>query len=212
MGNSGRPARILHITFNMGIGGTEQVIRQIVLGLPRKDFSSQVLCIDGFVGDIGKQLSDENITVTALKRSPGFDWKLVCSIRKILRQSNVDVVHCHQYTPWVYGWLAAIGSGTKVVFTEHGRFHPDRYRYKAVLVNPLIAFTTDAVIAISNATKKAMQKYEFIPASRIKVIYNGIEPLERDESVSKTVRAELGIPADVTVLGTMARLDPVKIR
>lgn len=39
--------RILHVTFNMGFGGTEQVIRQLVMHLPKDEFISEILCIDG---------------------------------------------------------------------------------------------------------------------------------------------------------------------
>ncbi|WP_404362229.1 glycosyltransferase [Marinobacter sp.] len=208
--NGHRPIRILHITFNIVFGGTEQVIRQLVTNLPAEKFSNQVLCIDGHVGEIVEQIAEHGIRVFSLKRTPGFDWQLARQIRKEIRKQNVDIVHCHQYTPWVYGWLARIGTSAKVVFTEHGRFHPDRYRFKAALINPIMALTTDSIIAISNATKQALRRYEFLPGSKIKVIYNGIVGLKRDKETREQVRAELGISKNATVLGTVARLDPVK--
>lgn len=202
--------RILHITFNMGYGGTEQVIRQLVTNLPTDQFTNRVLCIDGKVGEIGKKIAEEGISVIALKRIPGLDWELAKGIRREIRDQEIDIVHCHQYTPWVYGWLGHLGTSAKVVFTEHGRFHPDRYRFKAAFINPFLAFTTDTVIAISKATKQALGQYEFVPASKIEVIYNGIVGLERDENIAEKVRIELGIPRDATIMGTVARLDPVK--
>jgi hypothetical protein len=48
--------RILHVTFNMGFGGTEQVIRQLVMHLPQDQFSNEILCIDGEVGEMGQRL------------------------------------------------------------------------------------------------------------------------------------------------------------
>jgi glycosyltransferase involved in cell wall biosynthesis len=205
-----KPIRILHITFNMGFGGTEQVIRQLVTNLPTEKFDSRVLCIDGHVGAIGEQIAEEGFPVFALKRAQGFDWELARKIRSEIRDHKIDIVHCHQYTPWFYGWLAHIGTPAKVVFTEHGRFHPDRYRFKAMVINPLMALTTHAVIAISAATRDSLARYEFVPKQKIQVIYNGIRGLKRNEGIALKTRRELGIPDHAFVMGTVARLDPVK--
>ena len=205
-----RRTRILHITFNMGIGGTEQVILQLVQGMAPKGIESEILCIDGHIGPVGEALQQSGVPVHKVARKQGFDWSLTATIRKRLREGRFDVVHCHQYTPWIYGWLGALRTNAKVVFTEHGRFYPDRYRYKAMLVNPLMAMLTPSVIAISNATKEALVTYEFIPKSKVQVIYNGISPLERDELEAQNVRERLGIPKSAFVVGTVSRLDPVK--
>lgn len=204
------PLRILHITFNMDFGGTEQVIRQLVINLPADEFENRVLCIDGHVGKIGQQITEEGVPVRAIKRAPGFDWGMAQDIRREIRDHRIDIVHCHQYTPWVYGWLAHIGTPAKVFFTEHGRFHPDRYRFKAMFINPLIAVTTHTIIAISRATRDSLARYEFVPRSKIRVIYNGIRGLKRDDQIALRTRRELGIPDDAFVMGTVARLDPVK--
>jgi len=202
--------KVLHVTFNMGIGGTEQVIRQLVQGMASEGVESEILCIDGQLGPIGEALEKSGIPVHKVARKQGFDRSLITAIRKRVKEGQFDVVHCHQYTPWIYGWLAALGTQAKVVFTEHGRFYPDRYRYKAMLVNPLMALLTPAVVAISNATKDALVTYEFIPRKKIQVVYNGISPLKRDDLEVQKVREGLGIPLDAFVAGTVSRLDPVK--
>ncbi|MBK1871749.1 glycosyltransferase [Marinobacter sp. 1-3A] len=204
------PLRVLHLTFNMGIGGTEQVIRQLVQGMAAKSVESEILCIDGHIGPIGETLQQSGVPVHKFARKQGFDWALIKAIRKHLKEGRFDVVHCHQYTPWMYGWLAALPTSAKVVFTEHGRFYPDRYRYKAMLINPVMALFTPSIVAISEATKDALVKYEFIPKHKIQVIYNGIAPLVRDDEEAQKVRDSLGIPKNAFVVGTVSRLDPVK--
>jgi glycosyltransferase involved in cell wall biosynthesis len=202
--------KTLHITFNMGIGGTEKVIRQLVSNLTIDHYGNSLLCIDGHIGGIGEQVRKTGTQIYALKRLPGFDLNLVRDIRALIKDEHINFVHCHQYTPWVYGWVASRGTGAKVVFTEHGRFHPDRYRFKAMLVNPLMAMSTVGVVAISNATRDALAHYEFVPRGKIQVIYNGIKGLVRDEQAVKRIRQELEIPDGALVQGTVARLDPVK--
>ena len=204
------PIRVLHLTFNMGIGGTEQVIRQLVTGMDTREVANEILCIDGTIGPLGEELQQAGIPVTSLRRQPGFDWALIGAIRRHLREGGFDVVHCHQYTPYVYGWFAAFGTSVKVVFTEHGRFYPDRYRYKALAINMLMARLTSAMVAISSATRLALARYEFMPRSRIRVVYNGIEALKPEADAVRLLRRTLDIPDTAFVVGTVSRLDPIK--
>lgn len=203
--------RVLHITFNMGFGGTEQVIRQLVLNLASTQFHNEILCVDGEVGHIGRRLqADHQIKIHCLCRRPGLDWRLAREIRSLIKDRGFEVIHCHQYTPWFYGWLASLGLGVEMVFTEHGRFHPDRYRRKAWAINKLMAATTSELVAISEATRGALVEYEFLPRKKIKVIYNGIEPLRPDREAALALRETLGISKNDWVFGTVSRLDPVK--
>lgn len=210
MSGNNRTIRILHVTFSMDFGGTEQVIAQLVRGLPEAEFVSQVACIDGSIGPMASDIRKRGVPVVALGRQPGLDWSLVHRLRELIRQEQIDVVHGHQYTPWFYAWLASRGSGARVIFTEHGRFHPDHRRWKAIWLNPLMALTSQAVVAISEATRLALARYEFIPGAKVQRIYNGIEPLTPEPGRGARVREALGIPGTAFVLGTVARLDPVK--
>lgn len=202
--------RVLHVTFNMGIGGTEQVIRQLIEGMDPTQVQSEILCIDGHVGSMGEGMREAGVKIHTIARQPGLDRTLVSDIRALLREGDFDIVHCHQYTPYFYGWLAAWGTPARVVFTEHGRFYPDRHRYKALLINPLMALMTSAIVSISEATREALVRYEFMPRRKIRVIYNGISPLHRDDEAVKRIRESLGIPEKAFVVGTVSRLDPVK--
>ncbi|MFC4258506.1 glycosyltransferase family 4 protein [Marinobacter lacisalsi] len=202
--------RVLHVTFNMAFGGTEAVIRELTAWDDGGRIHHQVVCIDGIVGAIGEQLRERGTKVDSVLRRPGFDTRLIGSLRAMIRAEHIDIVHCHQYTPWVYGCLASIGTSARVVFTEHGRFHPDRYRYKAIIINRILAAMTRQIVAISAATREALVRYEFLPRRRIDVIYNGINALEVDEQEVWQLRDELDLSPDLFVLGTVARLDPVK--
>jgi glycosyltransferase involved in cell wall biosynthesis len=133
--------------------------------------------------------TDNGITIHSRQRGPGLDWKTILWLRRLIKSGRFHFVHCHQYSPYTYGWFAHWGTGAKVVFTEHGRFHPDQHRTKARLINPLIALTSHRLVAISAATRDALIEYEYMPAAKIKVIYNGITPLTVEEN-RKQMRLE----------------------
>ena len=196
----------------MRIAGAEQVIRQLVRHTDRKRFDVSVLCLESTMGPFGTELQKAGFEVTCLGRTPGFDVSLVGKVRKHIVQHGIDIVHCHQYTPYVYGVLGALATGCKVVFTEHGRMHPDRAKLKRVFVNPLLNMATDRITAISLATRRALVEYEKFPAKDIKVIYNGIEDMSGDFSSGSAEdgKKKLGIDQHAAVVGTVARLDRIK--
>jgi len=203
--------KILHVTFNMGIGGTEQVIRQIIQNSDNNRFTHEVLCIDGEIGALGKELDSWGIRVSSIKRSPGIDLDLVKLVRRMIRDNDVNVVHCHQYTPYFYGVLGACFTRAKVVFTEHGRFYPDRHNFKRRFVNPVLSWMTAQITAISESTRCALSEYEYINKGRIKVIYNGIKKIERDSANREGMLTELGLVEDGSrYVGTISRLEPIK--
>ncbi len=202
--------KLLHLTFDMHIGGTEQVIKNLVEATDPSKFKISILCLEAPIGPFGEMLSKKGFQIDAIARKEGFDLKLIFKIRKYLIHHKIEVLHCHQYTPWVYGVLAALKTGIKVIFTEHGRFYPDRSNWKRRYINPFLVRLTDHITAISKATKQALIDYEFIPSSKIEVIYNGIAELIVNESRTKEIRTKHSISNNTLVLGTIARLDPIK--
>jgi len=202
--------KILHVTFDMGIGGTEQVIKQLINHLDPNQYECEIACIDGKIGPIGQALAQKGILIHQQKRQPGLDWGLIRWLRKLIRERNIDIVHCHQYSPYSYGWFAHWGTGARLIFTEHGRFYPDRHRKKARWLNPIMARTTAHIVAISSATRDALVEYEYLPANRIQVIYNGIQGVTTDAAKQQALKASLGLAETDRVIGTVARLDPVK--
>lgn len=195
----------------MRIGGTEMVIKNIIEGSDAAKYEMSIFCIEQPIGPWGKELEENGTEIFSKHRKDGFDLSLITEIRACIRNQNIDIIHCHQYTPWVYGVLAAIGLKTKVIFTEHGRFYPDSSSWKRKIVNPILSFFTDHITAISKATKQALVDYEFLSADKITVIYNGIKALPKVDEIEKyNLKQQLLIEDDDIVLGTVARLDPIK--
>lgn len=176
--------KIMHITFDMGIGGTESVIKEIIEGT--NNITHEVICINGEIGSIGSELQKQGITHHVLKRNSGIDLNLIKSISGIIKERNIDIVHCHQYTPLFYGSLSSIVTNTKYIFTEHGRHHPDRKRWKALLANKIIFGLSKRNIAISHFTLDALRDNDFCPSRNAVVIYNGIKDIKQS-SDNKTI-------------------------
>jgi glycosyltransferase involved in cell wall biosynthesis len=195
----------------MRIGGAEQVIFNLVRATDPARYAVSVLCLEDSIGPFGVQLKKFGFRLDTLDRKPGFDWSLIRKIRAFVRKNRIDVLHCHQYTPYAYGVFGAAFIGCKVVFTEHGRFYPDVRKTKRCIVNPFLNRLTGAVTAISTATASALERYENFPRRCIRVIYNGIDN-ERFLNLQKCrdLMSALGISGTDFVLGAVARLDSIK--
>jgi glycosyltransferase involved in cell wall biosynthesis len=204
------PIKVLHVTFDMTIGGTQQVIRQLVENMDQAEIHSEIVCIDGKLGELGEILQEQGIPFHILKRQLGFDTSLVRKLFDLIKTNHYDVVHCHQYTPYIYGLLTSLFTGAKVIFTEHGRFYPDYGTWKRKLINPVFSLFTSKLTAISEATKDALVQYESFERSKIEVIYNGIADMSQIEVDESELKNEFGIPEAIFLFGTVSRLQPIK--
>jgi glycosyltransferase involved in cell wall biosynthesis len=204
-----RPLRVLQVVLSLNPGGTEHLVVDLVSGLAG-GVDSVVCCLDerGLWGD---DLAGRGIPVLALGRRPGWQPRLATSIAAIVRDFDIDLLHCHHYTPFVYGQLAALLCRMRpTLYTEHGRLSDSPPSLKRRLLNPALTRFAEAIFAVSEDLRRHMIA-EGLPARRIRVIYNGVEPgrlpSDRDRA---DARARLGLSRDAFVVGSVGRLDPVK--
>ena len=167
-------ASVLQVVLTLGMGGTERLVVQLCQRL-RERFRLAVCTLDE-PGVWATHLSSAGIDIIPLARRPGFRPELGYRIAQVARQRGVKVIHCHHYSPFVYGLIATLVSpGLRMVFTEHGRLSDGPPSPKRRLVNPLLGRLPGEHFAVSNALKDSMAAEGF-PASRITVIPNGIDP------------------------------------
>ena len=206
--SSVRKPRVLQLVLSLSPGGTERLVIEICKHLSDR-VESMVCCLDER-GAWARELTAVGIPVVELGRRPGFQPSLARHIARLIRVNDIDVVHCHHYSPYVYGLMASLMAPAKLVFTEHGRLSDARPSRKRQLVNPILSLLPGQICAVSNDLKQHMVAEGF-PARCIRVVYNGIEPGSRPTSAHRAAAREaLGLPDGAFVVGTAGRLDPVK--
>lgn len=199
---------VMHVTYDMRIGGTEMVIKSIVEGISTNKVSQSIFCIEEPLGPWGQSMQTDGLPIFTANRRPGFDMALIKAIRQEIRLKDIDIVHCHQYTPWVYGTIAALFTSAKVIFTEHGRFYPDYKSPKRRWINPMLNALTKQVTSISTATAQALEDFEYLSKNKIQVLYNGISDVI--PTTKRDLHTDLSLSSDTTILGCIARFDPIK--
>jgi glycosyltransferase involved in cell wall biosynthesis len=199
----------MQVVLTLQPGGTERLVLEIVRRL-RDELPMTVCCLDD-EGSWADQLRDEGISVTALRRRAGFRPALGRAIAALAAEHGTSVLHCHHYSPFVYGCVARVWQPRlQVVFTEHGRLSDALPSPKRRFANRMLSQIPHEVFAVSGDLKRHMVGEGF-PSKQVKVLHNGIDigPLP-DDRMRSCVRQKLGISSETFVIGTIARLDPVK--
>ena len=201
--------RVMQLVLTLSPGGTERLVLELCRRLA-SEVETVVCCLDE-PGEWAAEVTKLQIPVISLARQPGFHPSLSVRLGEVLKAHRIEVVHCHHYSPYVYGVLAAVlHPSVRVVFTEHGRLYGAGISTKRRLVNPVLSRWPARIYAVSAALKQDMVAEGF-PDRSIEVLYNGIELGPRPRPTDRAaMRAALGLPADALVVGTVARLDPVK--
>jgi glycosyltransferase involved in cell wall biosynthesis len=201
-------ARVVHVALSLDVGGTERLIIEMVKRLAPR--SAAVCCLDA-PGSWATVLTDLGIPVVALHRKPGFRPSLALQLAAVAARFRANVIHCHHYSPFVYGQLAALRSPKlHVVFTEHGRLSDAPPSAKRWLANQVMGRLPGAFYAVSEDLRQHLLAEGFRP-DRVGVIYNGIElgtepgPADREDA-----RRRLGMVEEAFVIGAAGRLERVK--
>jgi L-malate glycosyltransferase len=206
-------ATICQVLHGLQVGGAEVLAARMARQL-NKYYRFLFICLDE-LGSLGSELRDEGFTVEVLDRRPGLDWRCARRLAKIVRRERVDLLHAHQYTPFFYSAASRlVGSRPPVLFTEHGRHHPDFPRRKRMLANRVLLGKRDRAVTVGEAVRQALIHNEGIAPHRVEVIHNGIPLAEFGTqpaaSERAAIRASIGLGPDELILIQVARLDYLK--
>lgn len=199
----------MQLVLSLSPGGTERLVIEICRHLADR-IDSSVCCLDE-PGAWAAELAPLDIPVVSLSRQPGFHPGLALELARVIKARQIDVVHCHHYSPFVYGLLATVlHPRVRLVFTEHGRLANTGTSRKRQIVNPMLAWWPARLCAVSADLRRHMISEGF-PGRRLEVVYNGIAAGERPRPAQRqAAREALGLAPGALVVGSVGRLDPVK--
>ncbi len=132
--------------------------------------------------------------------------------RRLFSEGPFDVLHAHSTKAGLLARLAGVGGPAAVVYTPNAvrsmdprPIRPVRVLYAAT--ERMLAELTDIIIAVSPAERGHLRALG-VPDSKLRLVPNAIEPAESLDR--RNVRAELGLPDDIPVVGFVGRLAPQK--
>jgi sugar transferase (PEP-CTERM/EpsH1 system associated) len=208
-----RRRTILHLVHRLTFGGAERVLVNYLNGSSQS--LRHVLCsffpADSFVSEI----KSRNVEVVDLDKKKGNDLRIPFKLARICRQYGVDVIHCQGWGTYLEGLLCAglfLGR-IKFVFAFHGKTIADlgvlpRRRIWAQRSGAVLG---NAIITPSEEMRLDYAQTMGIDPKRIHVIHNGVDiDCFCPGTKASAVRKEFNIGEQETVMGCVARFDPVK--
>lgn len=206
--------KIIHVCDKFGMKGStiHGVSRLFAWWMPRYDTERYdvSLCALKKPDQASRALEADDVTMTYLGRSkltPG----ILTSFLSLIRKERPDVLHLHGWIAANFGRLAGRLAGVPTIVHEHG-VDPG-FPLSQRMADRLLSSLTHTAVAVSKSVYDFMIANRSMPASKIRVIYNGA-PLDQfqpaDAQVVATEKERLGIPAGSPVIGTVGRLDTQK--
>ena len=175
----------------------------------------QVCLITSSLGEFTEQVQSLSIEVIQLPMERTFFFHRAVAFAKFLRDWDADLVHCHSAV--VGTILARIGAylaGVPLISHVHieNKFSDIGWiRKLQIILDNITAIVADKIITISNATKSSLIN-QGISSNKITVIHNGISLTEQLDNIPDIdhLRSTLGLQKNSHIVGTVARLCPVK--
>lgn len=189
--------RVLHTESSLGWGGQEKRILREILGLSPQEFRPQLICRPG--SRIGAEAKAAGAEVGFLPMRGNFDPLAAARLAGIYRREKIDIVHTHSSADsWIASAAAKILLRRPVVV---------RTRHLSCSFNNrlIYSFMADRVVTVGDSTRRYMVSEKGIPEGRVLTIPTGVDLTVFDpERNRENLRAELGIPPDTLVFGSVA--------
>ncbi len=205
---STRPVRVMHIIWSLDLGGAEQVVVNLVRNFNRERFEPIVCCLNE-KGRYAEIVEKEGIPVFEMNKKPKFDLFLIPRLTKLIKRTEVDLIHTHLFTANLWGRIAAKLAGVPVVSSEHGM---DTWRnWIDTSLDQWLSSFNKKIVCVSEGVKKFYSARNPSLNGKARIIHNGIE-IDKFAPASnrEDVRSQLGLSSRAHVVGIVGRLVPEK--
>lgn len=143
-------------------------------------------------------LSERNIEAHVLPISGKLNLASPFLLSWFAEWVGADIIHTHLSTASLWGAVAGKLCNTPSIASVHALNAKTCYVY------------SDLLATCSEGVREHLIE-QGVPGDRIRVMYNGLSPCQFDGlPTGEAVRAELGLPPDVPVIGEVAHLSPRK--
>ena len=167
-----RAWRVAYVIGELGNGGAEYQLYELVRGLDRTRVDPTVLVLAAG-GYWAARIRDLRVVVEEIAGRGSADLGRLRRLRAALRRLAPDVLHTVLWSGNCYGRMAALGLGIPVVIAAE-RNVIARPAWQ-VAIERVLDRSTDAYLVNSGAVADGLVTGERLPAPKIRVVHNGID-------------------------------------
>lgn len=194
----------------MGMGGSEQLVLNIIKNLDRKLFKPHLAYFHG-----KKPLSEFTelgIPLFHVPKIKRFDIKTIIELSTIINKYDINVVNAHHFLSMIYSFYGCkVRNKAKLIYTEHSVWEISDVPKKWKLIGSIILRFADAVVGVSLNVSGALQDNYKLKKSKSFTIQNGVDLLDFNLPTNKfKKKCELRIKKNEKIIGIVANLKKVK--
>jgi glycosyltransferase involved in cell wall biosynthesis len=201
--------RVAYVIGELGKGGAEYQLYELLRGLDGGRFEAEVFAL-ATGGYWAAPIRDLGVSVHEMAAAGSADVGRLRRLRAALRAFDPHVLHTVLWSGNSYGRLAAIGLRIPVVITAE-RNVIARPAWQ-VAIERFLDRWTDLYLVNSRAIATGLERRERLPATKMRVVYNGIDlarvpPFVLDRAAA---RRSAGFDPGRRLVAQVGRLEPQK--
>jgi len=198
---------MLQLVNGFAIGGGEMKVLELVQRLDKDRYNITV----GSVGQGGPleaefRKSVERVEIFSKKFS--FDFSLVTRVMRLMKEQQIQILQTTLFYADIIGAYAASLAGVPVVISWEPVTGPFALRH--YLAYKLAMQKIDRVVAVSEDIRQRVIRERHLSPDQVMTIHYGVDVNKFAPGTGSLTKADLGVPEDHLVLGTVARFDHPK--
>ncbi len=192
-------------------GGAEGQLVHLARGLAGSAYEPSVACLSEVAEPHASLLRSEGVPVTVLPRRKNRDLGRVRALADLLRKSRADLVHAFLVGANAYAYAASRLAGVPRLVASSRTSMPAR-NAASWLIHAWVFNHASAVITNSRFVRDFTASHYGVPAARIRVVPNGVDPAPFRAAVeaASRVRGDWGVGEADVLIGTLGRLSREK--
>lgn len=204
---------VVHLVYRFAAGGLENVIVQLINGLPADRFRHTVVALTSVDPDFQRRVKHSDVRFVALDKPPGQPFAMYPRMWRLLRQLKPDVFHSCNLAALEFAPVAAAAGVPRRVHAEHGWdvADPDGSNRKYQVLRRVYQRFVQQFVVVSEQLQRYLLERVGIEASRVELIANGVDTQTFCPDVSDPMPPDWPFdPVGPWVIGTVGRLEPIK--
>lgn len=187
-------------------GGVEEVVLALLRRLDPGEFRLSLAAPRRLLDALAPDLTTVPVETLAMQPDGWSHRSALGPLGAFMARVRPDIVNPHLFRSTAFAAPLAKWHGARVVETYHGR---EGWRQGSFLPDRVISGFVDRVIAVSEAARAFLISGKGYTASKIVVVPNGRDlSVFRPGTGRQRARGELGLNAEVPVIGVIGRLEP----
>jgi sugar transferase (PEP-CTERM/EpsH1 system associated) len=201
---------IVHVVYSLGVGGLENGLVNLINSPLGVEYRHAIVCLTQ-ASAFRERLQRADVDIFELHKPAGLGLGIYPRLWRLLRQLRPAIVHTNNLAALETQWVAALAGVKGRVHSEHGWLAADpqgqnpRHRWLRRVCNPVVG----TYIAVSRDIARWLTGCIGLPERKVVLVPNGVDT-QRFAPRSLPPAAVAPWPANATVIGCVARLDPVK--